>query len=538
MAHTVFIPGTVIASSWLNDVDTATYTTVPALVTPTGSSTVGFLQAGSGAVATTVQAELRNRVSITSFGVVGDGVTDYTTQINVANATVTAEGKALYWPAGTYIASNIPALAGMKWIGESSKSTIIKLKNSTNAGLVTSASSNIDDVYIQSIRFDGNSANNTSGDTLTIKGCRPSLIDVIVINSAAQGIVTDWNIANGARVTGCEGFFSHITIDSPQTNGWIHNGPSDSHFESVIIIDAGLKTNNTYYGLYLTTGPGNGRFFNCHTWNRDTTTNVATVSCYVQSSGNNFLGCHFEGGTTCVTVAGNVNNFAGSAVYAPRGTYSMQLLGSSNYVGVQLGLNAASANPAYKGILLQGSNNIVEAVNGGNGCTQGAIDFTGDTGQNIVKLTGFQASGTVAFGTPNISDDVKIAVSGTPGQIYSQELQVPWTTYTPVITSGTGTITTSSATGRYRRIGKTTEVEMTITITTNGTGATYVSATLPVTAAAAFYMIAGRENGVSGKAVQGLIGISATGVNIYNYDGTYPAVNGSILLMTGSYESA
>jgi hypothetical protein len=43
-----------------------------------GSSLVGYLPAGTGAVATTVQAKLRESVSVKDFGVIGDGVTDDT----------------------------------------------------------------------------------------------------------------------------------------------------------------------------------------------------------------------------------------------------------------------------------------------------------------------------------------------------------------------------------------------------------------------------------------------------------------------------
>ena len=46
-----------------------------ALSLPTGSASVGFIQSGTGAVATTVQAKLREYVSVTDFGAVGDGVT-------------------------------------------------------------------------------------------------------------------------------------------------------------------------------------------------------------------------------------------------------------------------------------------------------------------------------------------------------------------------------------------------------------------------------------------------------------------------------
>ena len=67
------------------------------LALSSGSSLVGFLPAGTGAVATTVQSKLRESVSVQDFGAVGDGVTDDTAAINAASATGITE-----MPAGAY----------------------------------------------------------------------------------------------------------------------------------------------------------------------------------------------------------------------------------------------------------------------------------------------------------------------------------------------------------------------------------------------------------------------------------------------------
>jgi hypothetical protein len=120
-------------------------------------------------------------------------------------------------------------------------------------------------------------------------------------------------------------------------------------------------------------------------------------------------------------------------------------------------------------------------------------------------------------------------------------LPEPFTTYTPVVTAGSGAFTTVSATGRYRRIGKLVFIQITVTITTNGTAAGQVNATLPFTSvnvAGVNHVLTGRANAVSGKSLQGVIGANVSLLNIVNYDNTYPGASGETLALSGFYEVA
>jgi hypothetical protein len=72
----------------------------------TGSSLVGFLQSGTGAVATTVQAKLRRTVDVLDYGADSTGASSsYTAFIN-AVAAIPAAGGILKIPAGTYYLGN------------------------------------------------------------------------------------------------------------------------------------------------------------------------------------------------------------------------------------------------------------------------------------------------------------------------------------------------------------------------------------------------------------------------------------------------
>lgn len=73
-------------------------------VASTGASLVGFLQAGAGAVNRTARAKMRETVSVTDFGAVGDGVTDDTSAIQAALDT---DPGALFFPPGTYIVTSL-----------------------------------------------------------------------------------------------------------------------------------------------------------------------------------------------------------------------------------------------------------------------------------------------------------------------------------------------------------------------------------------------------------------------------------------------
>lgn len=102
------------------------------------SSVVSYVPAGTGAVTTTVQAKLRQTVSVKDFGAVGDGVTDDTAAIQAAIDSVKINGGTVFVPPGTYLI-NAPIVlwSNVTFYGVKGASTISKPTTTTYTGLST-----------------------------------------------------------------------------------------------------------------------------------------------------------------------------------------------------------------------------------------------------------------------------------------------------------------------------------------------------------------------------------------------------------------
>ena len=130
MADTVFTDQvTPIVATWLNDVNKTTYealgtggvapttaanvvsnlnlVTNTALATSSAASGVGFIQAGTGASAETVQTKLRQVVSVDDFGADNTGSVDSTAAFTAAIAAVNTAGGGTVYCKGTYKISQI-----------------------------------------------------------------------------------------------------------------------------------------------------------------------------------------------------------------------------------------------------------------------------------------------------------------------------------------------------------------------------------------------------------------------------------------------
>lgn len=141
-----------------------------------GSSLVGFIQSGTGASATTVQARLRQTLSVKDFGATGDGVTDDTTAIqNALNAGI---GRSVYFPAGTYrISTTLLVKTNTTLVGDGINKSIIKLAAGFAAGTTAIRNeiiSGTPNVYYDAnlefygLTFDGNNNATRTGELVAV----------------------------------------------------------------------------------------------------------------------------------------------------------------------------------------------------------------------------------------------------------------------------------------------------------------------------------------------------------------------------------
>ncbi|MGO4564811.1 hypothetical protein AB4Z52_07020 [Rhizobium sp. 2YAF20] len=226
-------------------------------------------------------------------------------------------------------------------------------------------------------------------------------------------------------------------------------------------------------------------------------------------------------------------------------------------VGVQLAfggeLSPTGQFPASAAVNIR--NNGTTCLHGiifGNDAIWGTNGNDGNTGIAVSMAEGHKIS--YYFGHNNISwelwaennqsgdGDYNIKSNGTGSLKVDRFIETignTWTAYTPVVAAGSGALTSYTAAGRYIRRGKSVYGTISITITNNGTGASLISATLPLTpGASTLGGIASGRSTVSGKMLQGLISPGVGTMNIFNYDNTYPASTGNVLNLSFCYELA
>ncbi len=188
-------------------------------------SNLEFTQAGTGAVTRTAQNKLRDVISVKDFGAVGDGVTNDTTAIT--NAFAAANGKALYFPAGTYLTGTIALTSTYNNVfvyGDGAGSVLKLVGASTTPILSLRRCANIS---FAQLKFDGNSAAQASSNTYCVYlfdgATNIKFNDVWFFNSYDDNVFlsafTGWLPVNNVSFTDCR-FQTNLAPNNSNVQLW------------------------------------------------------------------------------------------------------------------------------------------------------------------------------------------------------------------------------------------------------------------------------------------------------------------------------
>lgn len=155
----------------------------------------------------------------------------------------------------------------------------------------------------------------------------------------------------------------------------------------------------------------------------------------------------------------------------------------------------------------------------------------------VYNIVGAKQVISIDPATSQVTIDDDLGVSGTiNGAVINENA---WTTYTPTVTSQSGTITTVGArTGKYKRLhGRTIVAQVRATVTTAGTAGGGLVFTLPVAAATDIPAIVnGRESALNGKGLSGVT--NGTTAFVTYYDATSVFADGVQVTAEVTYEAA
>jgi hypothetical protein len=221
-------------------------------------------------------------------------------------------------------------------------------------------------------------------------------------------------------------------------------------------------------------------------------------------------------GTTRVMTTPNANFTAARTDAAQTFTGEQTFSGTSG--------STVTASGTIQGVInIKRSNvNGTLLINGGSGSFQ---IYDGDANKFVVQTDASQNwklnVGNLVIGTAGKGIDFSAdgQAAGMTSELLDDYEEGTWT---PVVTSTTGTITSYTSEGRYTKIGRQVEINFQFLITDNGTGSAVINVTgLPFEAGNTLPVGSFAEVSAVGFQAVGIL-INTTNIRIYKYDWTYP----------------
>ena len=519
----------------------------------TANSFVGAISGNASsatalATGSTTARTLANRfadvVNVLDFGAVGDGVADDTAAIQAAINAAPLNGGTVFFPAGIYKFSNISVTSPISICGEGYQDSATRFVNPTASSPFFSFS-NVNGISLSNFKA-SSSVPRTSGSYFSFSvtsrvtisdffmsdyyiGISIDNSDNIVIDSFSMfnGVYTAIQIGKNGRVENCSinnGYIKNET--SPSTYGVF------AGYVDVFSLGSGLIIINQGTCFHIAPSAGQtASLIDCYGAVFDTATNGVMM---LPNGGDiiradfvgTWCGVHTNAGLTINSTSGNITSVRISGGdFTACGVVGINCEGTNSK---QVIINGSQISSNAIGIRLQNAGYIVVSNCNIGGGGQESLNITGfvttNTSVGSFQNNSFGVNTTNESGLPTATNVIAYGNIGIDNN----------KPYTPTVTSVTGSFTTIAATGNYQITGNLVSFNAEITITNNGTASGGVKITLPNIASSSFIGV-GRGTINSGKALQ-IVGSPSSNIAfIYNYDGTYPASNGEVLIVSGQY---
>ena len=361
MSSTNFQSGTVIASTWLNDVNNATYNGLSPSNSP-GSSVTQYSQGSTNAVARSVQSKLQDMVSVFDFMTTAQitavqsgnsGNVDCTTPLQNAINYCAPLGKILFCPAGTYYITTTlvktGAFYGLNLMGEN-YGTIFNypsISSGTSCVQIVGGSGGLCNCVIQGITFKGSSTSIgveiCGQDGQIIRDCNfYSNAIGLWFHNRDSGSFTEYCVADNCA------FISPCLTAVQYSVGSGNNSFNGSGIRNCQINSSGSNSNPVII-------VGNGSL----PYNAPLSAQIWGGGILIRNDNNNINNCNWyghitieNGGTPALTLGVNTYS-SGRLAYA--GTISSlgqyftpgALVLYNNYVTVTNGANSGYPQPTY-----------------------------------------------------------------------------------------------------------------------------------------------------------------------------------------------
>jgi hypothetical protein len=511
----------------------------------TGNSTVGGTFTATGIATAPLRDKGGQVYNADAYGCIGDGTTDNSAAIAAMFSTASSASNPVFrFGKGTYITTGVTPPAHSMIEGAGQAITTIKVKSGSSLSEVFYFTS--DNITIRDLTLDGNHGN------VTQTGLNGA--NALIFISGSYALIERVEITHGEFSGLYIGDVSHVPVGVVVNDCWIHdNGGTVATGNGVGITAGGTVLPS---GLFITNNVIENNHNTVTRPNDSGALNLVVNSATI--SGNYFKNNYNVGGGQIgtngpTTISDNIFELTGTFGSPADSTAGIEIVGVDCTVtgNVILGYTGGSGINIDDG----GGHSTITGnkIKGGPNGASGIVLFGNQTGAvSDVAVNGNQVEATNGIVLNSATTNVTISgnelhrctngyafVGGgslsttVTGDIIPQ----PWTAYTPTVTSGTGTIASYTATGRYRKISTSVQIEIIINIVTNGSAGTVITATLPFQCAGSSFALSGREDALNNYALNAFLPAFQSVVNIAKYDNSYLGGNGAKLVVSGIYET-